>query len=148
MMRLPNFLKPAPPAPEPRVIEPAPADKTCVLLVDDEPAIRTLFAASLRKDGYHVVEAGDGAEAVELAKKAERVDLVVTDIRMPKMDGVAMARALREAQPSIRIVFVSGYPVNPDTLGPNSCMLSKPFLRADLMKAVHELSEPEHAAVN
>jgi CheY-like chemotaxis protein len=140
-MRLPSFLQPVPPAPKPAVIEPAPKDKTCVLLVDDEPAIRMLFAASLRRDGYHVIEAGDGNEAVTAAKKAERVDLVVTDIRMPKMDGLAMASALREAQPSIRIVFVSGYPVDVSALGPNSCMLSKPFLRSDLMNAVHQLTD-------
>lgn len=139
-MRLPSFLQPAPPAEKPADVQPAPKDKTCVLLVDDEPAIRSLFAASLRRDGYHVVEAGDGKEAVEVAKKAERVDLVVTDIRMPKMDGVAMANALREAQPGIRIVFVSGYPMDLDALGPNSTLLSKPFLRADLMKAVHDIS--------
>lgn len=140
-MKLPNFLKPVPPAPPELKVEPAPKDKTCVLLVDDEQAIRQLFAASLRRDGYHVVEAANGEEAVEAAKLAERVDLVVTDIRMPKMDGVAMANALREAQPSIRIVFVSGYPTDLAALGPNSCMLSKPFLRADLMKAVHELTQ-------
>ena len=140
-MKLPNFLKPVPPAPPALKVEPAPKDKTCVLLVDDELAIRQLFASSLRRDGYHVVEAANGEEAVEAAKLAERVDLVVTDIRMPKMDGVAMANALREAQPSIRIVFVSGYPTDLAALGPNSCMLAKPFLRADLMKAVHELTQ-------
>jgi CheY-like chemotaxis protein len=139
MIKLPSFLKPVPPPAPAVTIEPAPKDKTCVLLVDDEPAIRMLFAASLRRDGYYVVEAENGADAVEAARKAERVDLVVTDIRMPKMDGVAMANALREAQPDIRIVFVSGYPVDLQALGPNSMMLSKPFLRADLMKAVHEL---------
>ncbi len=138
-MRLPAFLQPSPTA-RTSVVEPSPKDKPCVLLVDDEPAIRTLFAASLRRDGYHVVEAGDGKEAVEAARMAERVDLVITDIRMPQMDGVTMANALREAQPEIRIVFVSGYPVDLATLGPNSRMLNKPFLRADLMNAVHELT--------
>lgn len=145
MMKLPAFLQPTASTAKPVEIEPAPKDKTCVLLVDDEPAIRTLFAASLRRDGYHVVEAGDGAEAVEVAKKAERIDLVVTDVRMPKMSGVDMANALREVQPGIRIVFVSGYPVDPGSLGPNSRMLSKPFLRADLMKAVHDLAGTPNA---
>lgn len=139
-MRLPSFLQPLPPVAKPRPIEPAPEDKTCVLLVDDEPAIRMLFAASLRRDGYHVVEAGDGQEAIDAAKKAKRIDLVITDIRMPKMDGVAMANALREVQAGIRIVFVSGYPVDLGALGPNACMLNKPFLREDLMKTVHELT--------
>ena len=138
-MRLPAFLQPTPSAKR-SVVEPAPKDKTCVLLVDDEPALRMLFAASLRRDGYHVVEAGDGEEAVEAARMAERVDLVITDIRMPKMDGIKMANALREVQPELRIVFVTGYPVDLAALGPNSCMLNKPFLRSDLMKAVHELT--------
>lgn len=139
-MRLPAFLQPTPTA-RSLAILPAPKDKLCVLLVDDEPAIRVLFAATLRRDGYHVVEAGDGEEAVQTAKKAERVDLVITDIRMPKMDGIAMANALREAQPEIRIVFVSGYPVDLAALGPNSCMLSKPFRSIDLMNAVHALTQ-------
>ena len=93
-MRFPGFLQPSL-APTKQSVEPAPTNKTCVLLVDDEPAIRMLFAASLRRDGYHVVEAGDGREAIDAAKQAERIDLVITDIRMPKMDGVAMANALR-----------------------------------------------------
>lgn len=138
-MRLPNFLQPLPVDVKPPVITPAPEAKTCVLLVDDEPAIRTLFAASLRRDGYFVVEAGGGREAVAAAKKAERIDLVVTDVRMPEMDGIEMANALREDHPEIRIVFVSGYPTDLNALGPNSRMLNKPFLRSDLMKAVQEL---------
>lgn len=140
-MKLPNFLKPVESAPQVRNAEPAPTDKTCVLLVDDESAIRTLFAASLRRGGYHVVEAEDGEDAIAAARKAERIDVVVTDIRMPKMDGISMANALREAHPGIRIVFVSGYPTDLTALGPNSCMLAKPFLSADLMKAVHQLTD-------
>jgi CheY-like chemotaxis protein len=145
-MRLPSFLQPVPPAPKPAAVEPAPKDKTCVLLVDDEAAIRMLFAASLRRDGYHVIEAANGSEAIDAAKIAERIDLVVTDIRMPKMDGIAMANELRALQPSIRIVFVSGYPVDVESLGPNSCMLAKPFLRTDIMNAVHQLTATKATA--
>jgi two-component system cell cycle sensor histidine kinase/response regulator CckA len=141
-MHLPNFLLPNPPEAVARVPESAPADVPCVLLVDDEPVIRSLFARSLRDQGCHVLEAGDGAEAIETVAAVDRVDLVVTDIRMPKVDGILLAKLLRGAHPEIRIVFVTGYAVDDrETLGPNSILLNKPFLRSDLIAAVRRLSD-------
>jgi CheY-like chemotaxis protein len=140
-LKLPAFLQPDPD--EPRdgfVIKPAPPDKLSVLLVDDEPAFRSLIAATLSQDGYHVIEAGDGEEAVAAIQKIKRVDLVVTDIRMPFVDGVTMARTLRQAQPGVPVLFITGYPSDIGMPVPNSFMLSKPFLRQELMEAVHHLT--------
>ena len=136
-MKLPAFLRPDPEEPEAAVIKPAPLHKLAILIVDDEPAFRSLVAMTLKQDGYHVIEAGDGAEAIEAAEKVKHVDLVVTDIRMPQMDGVEFMQALRKTQPYVPVVFITGYPTDLRRPVPNSCMLSKPFLREDLMKAVH-----------
>lgn len=124
------------------VIKTAPPDKLSVLLVDDEPAFRSLLAATLSQDGFHVIEAGDGEEAVAAINRVKRVDLVITDIRMPHVDGITMARTLRRAQPGVPVVFITGYPADLGGPVPNSCMLSKPFLRDQLMDAVHRLTYP------
>ncbi len=73
-----------------------------ILTVDDSPSIRQAVAACLRTAGHRVVEAGDGCEALELAA-AERFDLVVTDLNMPRLDGLGLIAALR-ARPDYRSV--------------------------------------------
>lgn len=137
-MKLPAFLQPDPEGIESSVAKPAPLHKLAILVVDDEPAFRSLVAKTLEQDGYHVIEAGDGAEAIEMAEKAKHVDLVVTDIRMPQMDGVELTHALRRTQPFVPVVFITGHPTDLRRFVPNSCTLNKPFLREDLMKAVHQ----------
>lgn len=141
-IKLPDFLKPTPLAPHKRSISPVPDGMTSVLVVDDEPAIRSLLAASLRRDGYYVAEAADGQEAINVLEAAGRVDVVVTDVRMPHMDGLTLADTLRAAQPDLNVIFVSGYPVNHEAMGPHSRLLSKPFARTDLMNLVGEVAGP------
>lgn len=84
-----------------------------VLLVEDEAIVAELFAESLLDDGYDVAVAGDGVEALALFEEAEATgqpyDVVVTDIRMPRMDGVTLARRLRGGHPELPMVVVSGY---------------------------------------
>lgn len=84
-----------------------------VLLVEDEVMIAELFAETLLSDGHDVAIAGDGQEALELFDAAEAggrpYDIVVTDIRMPRMDGVTLARSLRHGHPELPVVVVSGY---------------------------------------
>jgi len=137
-MKLPAFLQPDPEENKTSAVTPAPLHKLAILVVDDEPAFRSLVAATLKQDGYHVMEASDGAEAVEVAEKVKHVDLVVTDIRMPQMDGVELTNALRKTQPYVPVVFITGHPTDIRRFVPNSCTLNKPFLREDLMRAVHQ----------
>lgn len=127
------------------VLGPIPDDEPIVLLVEDEPAVRGLFAMCLRKDGYFVVEASNGQEALSLVEQAGRVDLVVTDVVMPVMKGTELAQRLREKYPSLRFIFVSGYVVH-DELGPNAELLQKPFLKGDLLKRVAAILGPSKAA--
>ncbi len=141
MLRFPKFgsTKPEPDAPP--TVDAGPPGATVVLLVDDEPAVRNLFALALRREGYHVVEANDGVEALVIAERLPNIDLVVTDIVMPKMKGPEMAARLRERRPELQFVFVSGYVVS-DDLGPNAHMLAKPFMRQDLIRKVFDVIGP------
>jgi len=81
-----------------------------VLLVEDEEAVRSFASRALTTRGYTVLEAGSGVEALEIMDREEgKVDLVVSDVVMPEMDGPTLLRHLRERNPNIRIVFMSGY---------------------------------------
>jgi two-component system cell cycle sensor histidine kinase/response regulator CckA len=146
MLRFPKFgaSKPVESAPPP--VDPGPEGATVVLLVDDEQAVRNLFGLALRREGYHVVEAGDGVEALTIAEQLPRIDLVLTDVVMPVMKGPEMAQKLRERLPDMKFLFVSGYMVS-DDLGPNSHMLAKPFMRQDLVKKVQDVIGPARAVV-
>jgi two-component system cell cycle sensor histidine kinase/response regulator CckA len=118
-----------------------PANATVVLMVDDEPAQRQLFAFALRREGYWVLEARNGAEALDLAERAGRVDMVVSDVMMPVMKGPEMAARLRERFPGVQVLFVSGFLMG-DELGPNVRVMQKPFVRKDLLKNVFEIIGP------
>ena len=78
-----------------------------VLVVDDEQGVRAVLKASLEQAGYAVDEAADGAEALALYEK-KPVDLVVTDIVMPKLGGLTLIRSLRDRDPLARIIAISG----------------------------------------
>lgn len=142
MINLPSFLKPTPPPERRQVPRLAPDNVTSVLLVDDEPAIRSLFAMSLRRDGYFVVEAQDGEAALVAANAAGRIDVVITDIQMPRMDGLKLADALRNAHPEMDVIFVSGHPLDSGRIGPHTHLLNKPFLKDDLMQVVTRVAGP------
>jgi len=81
-----------------------------ILLVEDEEGLRSLNARGLRSRGYSVIEASNGIEAMEaLEEKNGAVDLVVSDVVMPEMDGPTLLKAMRERNPDLKIIFVSGY---------------------------------------
>ncbi len=78
-----------------------------ILVVDDEPNIRSLMRTALEDAGHSVVEAGSGREAIKLVASA-RPDIVLMDIVMPDMDGIETIRQLREDAPGLRIIALSG----------------------------------------
>jgi two-component system cell cycle sensor histidine kinase/response regulator CckA len=81
-----------------------------ILLVEDEEGLRSLNARGLRSRGYTVIEASNGVEALEaLEEKDGAIDLVVSDVVMPEMDGPTLLRKMRARNPDLKIIFVSGY---------------------------------------
>ena len=116
-----------------------------VLVVEDEEDLRALTCEILRSSGYAVLEAGNGVEALEVvAIHASRIQLVVSDMVMPKMSGAVLAERLRTVLPEVPVLLVSGYAefsVVSDTGSRPAAMLQKPFSRASLVAKVRETLE-------
>src|SRR3954452_12865132 len=118
-----------------------------ILLVEDEEGLRSLNARGLRSRGYSVIEASNGIEALEaLEEKNGAVDLVVSDVVMPEMDGPSLLKAMRGRNPDLRIIFVSGYAEDAfeKSLPENQqfAFLPKPFTLSQLVAAVKETMPP------
>lgn len=112
-----------------------------VLLVEDEPSVRDLIAASLRGKGYHVLTAGNGARALELAESFKgEIDLLVSDLCMPVMGGKDLADELKKTRSSLEVIFISGYPGDSVVRNPaanlGAPVLQKPFNMRYLATAV------------
>jgi CheY-like chemotaxis protein len=116
-----------------------------ILLVEDEPAVRALAARVLRGQGYTVFEAGQGAEALAIARAQPRgtIDLLLTDVVMPAMSGKALADALQAELLGLKVLFISGYTdnaiVHHGRLDPGVAFLPKPFSPAALARRVREV---------
>jgi two-component system cell cycle sensor histidine kinase/response regulator CckA len=114
-----------------------------ILLVEDEEGLRSLNARGLRSRGYSVIEASNGIEAMEaLEEKDGAVDLVVSDVVMPEMDGPTLLKEMRARNPNLKIIFVSGYAEDAfeKSLPENEqfAFLPKPFTLTQLVAAVKE----------
>lgn len=115
-----------------------------ILVVDDEPAVRSLVRAILAAQGYQIVEAKDAESARRLAGEGARaVDLLLTDMVIPGMSGTALARELLATRPGLKVLYMSGFadptPFGADRLGPGSHFLQKPFKPAALTAKVREV---------
>jgi two-component system, cell cycle sensor histidine kinase and response regulator CckA len=118
-----------------------------ILLVEDEEGLRSLNARGLRSRGYSVIEASNGVEAMEaLEEKNGAVDLVVSDVVMPEMDGPTLLKTMRGRNPDLKIIFVSGYAEDAfeKSLPENQqfAFLPKPFTLSQLVAAVKETMAP------
>ena len=113
-----------------------------ILLVDDDEALRRFARRILTHQGFHVIEAADGAEALEVASAyADPVHLLLTDVIMPKINGLVLAERLLQERPDIGVLFISGYVETSMLLAkrPGSILLQKPFTPDSLIKAVSEV---------
>jgi two-component system, chemotaxis family, chemotaxis protein CheY len=84
-----------------------------VLVVDDEPAIRTVVRMTLEKSGYYVVDAEDGAEAIRMLNEGEHpmvIDVIITDIRMPNINGIEAITYFQREYPSVPLIVLTGFP--------------------------------------
>lgn len=110
-----------------------------ILLVEDDVRVRSVCRTVLRREGYKVIDAGDPLEAIELFRaKGHEVDLVISDIVMPKMTGVELGEVLRRQRPDLSILYVSGYAPE-DVLGrgfDTRALLKKPFRPVELLRRV------------
>jgi two-component system cell cycle sensor histidine kinase/response regulator CckA len=118
-----------------------------ILLVEDEEGLRSLNARGLRSRGYSVIEASNGIEAMEaLEQKNGAVDLVVSDVVMPEMDGPTLLREMRTRNPNLKIIFVSGYAEDAfeKSLPENEqfAFLAKPFALSALVEKVKQTMTP------
>ena len=114
-----------------------------VLLVDDDPQVRALSDRILRNAGYDVVVAGDGQAALARAAESGRFDLLLSDVVLPRMNGVVLARQLRARWPDLRVLLMSGYSDEP--LGGSGSvpfqLLAKPFTDDELLGRVRSALE-------
>jgi two-component system cell cycle sensor histidine kinase/response regulator CckA len=109
-----------------------------VLLVEDEPMVRAVAERALTRHGYTVITADNGEEALEVIARGEPIDLLVSDVVMPGMDGPAMVAEARKQRPELKVLFMSGYAEEQlrDSLGvDNAHFLPKPFSVQDLAEA-------------
>lgn len=121
--------------------QPVPERKATLLVVDDNDAVRRLLVHQLENCGHQVLQAADGPQALaEAATHDGDIDVLVTDVIMPRMDGYRLAELLTERQPSVKTIFVSGFAdevINTTKLAALSGQfLQKPFLHSELTAAV------------
>jgi CheY-like chemotaxis protein len=138
---LPRMQEPA--TAQSRAIMVPPKGSETVLLVDDEEGVRKLVCAVLQSSGYSVIEASSGQSALAaFEKNAHKIDLVLTDVVMPQMDGFELVQRLVEKSPDVKILFMSGYrdsPIGNSTTNPNRPFLHKPFTPDVLLARVREI---------
>jgi two-component system, cell cycle sensor histidine kinase and response regulator CckA len=116
-----------------------------ILVVEDEPGVLKLIAETLRVYGYKVIEAPDSAKAMAMARSGTKIDLLLTDVVMPKVNGRSLAEEWVARHPGLRVLYMSGYSNNPtvghmlNDLGEN--LLTKPFSGAKLALKIREVLE-------
>ena len=114
-----------------------------VLVVEDDPAVRLLIRDVLEEVGYSAIEAGDGSAAVPILASDEEIDLMISDVGLPGMNGRQLADTARSYRPDLPILFVTGYAENAAIragfLGTNMTMITKPFSLDNLGQKVSEI---------
>ena len=120
-----------------------------ILIIDDEPQIRSMIRLILERSGYTVIEASDGIEGIRLFRERP-ADLIITDLIMPNKDGIGLIIELKKEFPDVKIVAMSGGGLNrpegylrgAQKLGA-TCTLSKPINRQELLRAVKDALKSE-----
>ncbi len=137
-----GFVEPHPSQKE--MVETAPTGVETLLVVEDDSVIREMIVGILRQYGYTVLEAADGLQALQsLEAHCAKVDLLLTDVVMPQMDGKTLADQVRQNCPQIKIIFTSGYPgdtiARRGVLDSGLTFMQKPFSPTALLKKIRQL---------
>lgn len=114
-----------------------------VLLVEDDPSVRLLIGEVLSELGYRAIEASDANAAIKVLKSNQAIDMMISDVGLPGMNGRQLAEIARECHPTVPILFVTGYAENAAIragfLGTNMMMISKPFQVEELAAKISEM---------
>ena len=116
------------------------SNNACILVIDDDLSVRTLFEAALREQGHTVVTVATGSEAIEMVRR-DNYDLVFLDLRLPDIDGAEVFREIRSVNPLLMVIIITGYPdsqimARAMKQGPFGVM-NKPFDDSDIINATN-----------
>lgn len=118
-----------------------------VLVVEDEASVRELVGEVLQRNGYDVLKAANGTQAMEIATRSDAIELVLTDLEMPDVTGVELASRLRAYQPAVKVLLMSGYSYSllndRGLLEPGTALLEKPFNTSTLLRKVSQMLQPQ-----
>jgi len=125
-----------------------------ILIIDDEPQIRSMLKLMLERDGYEVAEAPDGIEGIRVYRQ-KPADLIITDLIMPNKDGIGMIIDLKKEFPNVKIIAMSGGGLNKPEgylkgakkLGA-ACTLTKPIDRGEMLKAIKDVLTPPSSQID
>lgn len=113
-----------------------------VLVVEDDPLIREFVVEALREDGFHVIHAATGEEALAWCHR-RAADVLITDIRLPgRVDGWEIAERCREHHPDLSVIYATGFSPVPPRPVAGSTLLQKPFHPQAIVEAVRQVIEP------
>jgi signal transduction histidine kinase len=123
--------------------KPIAGGKETILVVEDEPGVRNLASEFLKAGGYHILEAAEGADALNAVKAhVGKIEILLTDMVMPGMSGAELAETLKKIRPEIRVIYMSGYAEfsgkNGERTPESARVLQKPFTRTTLLEKVRE----------
>jgi PAS domain S-box-containing protein len=131
-------------APAPAPDEASGGTGETILVVEDEPAMREVIRRILSRNGYHVISAANGREAIEIAAShADPIDLLLTDVVMPQMPGKEAAERIRALRPGMKVLFMSGYTQgllsSQGVVAPGVNLIEKPFTEKSLLTKLREV---------
>ncbi|RYG58458.1 response regulator, partial [bacterium] len=116
-----------------------------VFLVEDDASVRLTVTEVLKELGYNVIEAVDGLSAIPVLQSSQRIDLLISDVGLPGMNGREVATIARKQRPELRILFISGYAKNAVVrsgfLDPGMSMITKPFTLEELSTHVQRMEK-------
>jgi two-component system, cell cycle sensor histidine kinase and response regulator CckA len=149
MIYLPRAAKAAPVASPPRAGAPSHGGTETILLVEDQPEVRRIARMMLARQGYTVIEADGGQQALDLLETEGPIHLLLTDVVMPAIGGRELAQQVRILRPDVRVLFASGYTdealAQQGVLAPGSDIIQKPFTRDALLHKVRSVLDTAQA---
>lgn len=123
--------------------EPSEEAQQTILVVDDEPEVRGLVREILTLHGYNVIDTGDPMEARRIAE-AQPIHLLLTDVVMPMMNGIELAKRIETTSPTTKVILMSGYSTAA-VKGSGRPLISKPFKTSDLVNTIKQMLDAKSA---